>query len=262
MRILAIGDIVGHPGRRAVAALLPKLLRKCDIDFVIANAENAAGGIGVTFEVGRELLGLGIDVLTLGNHAWGKREAYDYLDSEPAIIRPANYPPGGPGRGYALVKSRSGVTVGVVNLAGRVFSANALDCPFRAADSIIEELSVSTRIILADFHAEATSEKVALGHYLDGRASAVFGTHTHVQTADARVLPGGTGYVTDLGMSGPEDSVIGIRKDIVVERFLTQLPSRFEVAAGPAGLHGAVFDIDAATGRTLDVRLVAILESE
>jgi len=260
MNILAIGDVVGRPGRRAVAVFLPRLRKEYDLDLVIANAENAAGGIGITSEIGRELLDQGIDLLTMGNHTWGKREAYDYLDAEPRIIRPANYPPGVPGRGYAAVKSRSGIVVGVVNVAGRVFSGSDLDCPFRSAMRIVEELRETVKIILVDFHAEATSEKVALGHYLDGRASAVFGTHTHVQTADARILPGGTAYMTDLGMTGPVDSVIGIKKEIVLERFLTQLPSRFEVATSRASLMGALFDIDSETGLARDLKAIVVEE--
>ena len=204
---------------------------------------------------------MGIDLLTMGNHAWGKREAYEFLDAEPRVIRPANYPEGAPGRGFTTVRSRGGVPVGVVNIGGRVFFPNDLDCPFRKAMEIVEELRRTLKVVLVDFHAEATSEKVALGHYLDGLASAVFGTHTHVQTSDARVLPGGTAYITDLGMTGPIDSVIGIKKEIVLERFLTQLPSRFEVASGPAVLMGAVFDIDDTTGLARDCRAVQFSET-
>ncbi len=258
MRILAIGDIVGRPGRRAVSSLLPTLQKQLALDFIIANAENAAGGIGITAEIGRELLALGIDLLTMGNHAWGKRESYDYLDDEPRIIRPVNYPQGAPGRGLAVLKARSGVPVGVASLGGRVFAQNSLDDPFRAGQAVVEEFRRSSvKVTVIDFHAEATSEKVALGHFLDGQVSVVFGTHTHVQTADARILPGGTGYITDLGMTGPPDSVIGIKKEIVIERFLSQLPSRFEVAAGPAVLSGAVFDVDEATGLCRAVEAVS-----
>ncbi len=260
MKILAIGDIVGRPGRRAVASFLGQLRREHDLDFVVANAENAAGGIGITAEIGQELLGLGVDLMTMGNHVWGKRESYDYLDDEPHIIRPANYPNGAPGRGCTVVRSRSGIPVGVVNIGGRVFSAADLDCPFRCALEAVEELRRTAKVVLVDFHAEATSEKVAMGHYLDGSASVVFGTHTHIQTADGRVLPGGTGYITDIGMTGPVDSVIGIKKDIVIERFLTQLPSKFEVATGPAVLSGAVFDVDEASGLARSVRAVALAE--
>lgn len=260
MRVLAVGDIVGRPGRRAVATFLPSLQKTFSLDLVVANAENAAGGVGITPGIGQELLQTGIDLLTMGNHAWGKKEAYDFLDAEPRIIRPANYPDGAPGRGYTTVKSKAGIPVGVANLGGRVFFVNDLDCPFRCATRVVEELHRTAKVILVDFHAEATSEKVSLGHYLDGLVSAVFGTHTHVQTADARVLPGGTAYITDLGMTGPVDSVIGIDKTIVIERFLTQLPSKFEVAGGPACLSGAVFDLDEDTGRARAVETVYVRE--
>lgn len=248
MRVLAVGDIVGRPGRRALSALLPPLCKEHVVDFVVANGENAAGGIGITAEIGSELFGKGIDVLTMGNHVWGKKEAYGYLDAEPRLVRPANYPEGAPGRGWTVVRSRSGVPVGVINLGGRVFNQSDLDCPFRAALRAVDELSPVARVLLVDFHAEATSEKIALGHLLDGRVSAVFGTHTHVLTFDARVLPGGTAYITDLGMTGPVDSVIGIKKEIVIERFMSQLPAKFEVAQGTACLSGALFDIDETTG--------------
>ncbi len=260
MKILAIGDVVGRPGRRAVATFLPSLRKELQLDLIVANGENAAGGVGITATIGQELLGSGIDLLTMGNHVWAKREAYDYLDDEPRVIRPANYPNGAPGRGSTVLKARSGVPVGVVNVSGRVFMGD-LDCPFRVALELVESLRQTTSVILVDFHAEATSEKVALGHYLDGLVSAVFGTHTHIQTNDARILPGGTAYITDLGMTGPVDSVIGIRKDIVIERFLSQLPSRHEVAAGQACLQGAVFDIDETSGLARDVRTVNLLEA-
>ncbi len=243
-----------------MASLLPALRKELDLDLIVANAENAAGGVGITAEIGQELLRLGIDLLTMGNHAWGKREAYDFLDDEPRIIRPANYPNGAPGRGFTVVKSRSGIPVGVVNIGGRVFFPTDLNCPFRRALEITEELRRTLKIVLVDFHAEATSEKVALGHYLDGLASVVFGTHTHVQTSDARVLPGGTGYITDLGMTGPVDSVIGIKKEIVIERFLSQLPSKFEVATGAAVLQGAALDIDESSGQARSVRAVSVAE--
>ncbi|HCJ09560.1 MAG TPA: TIGR00282 family metallophosphoesterase [Clostridiales bacterium] len=260
MRILAIGDIVGRPGRRAVAAYLPELRRRLAPDFILANAENAAGGIGITKDTGLELLELGIDLLTMGNHAWGKKEAYAFLEEEARVIRPANYPEGAPGRGWAVHRSRSGVPVAVMNLGGRVFFTTDLDCPFRTAERVLEAIGDGARVVLVDFHAEATSEKIALAHFLDGRVSAVFGTHTHVQTADARVLPGGTAFMTDLGMTGPRDSVIGIKKKIVIERFLTQLPSKFEVASGPTELCGALFDIDEATGLARSVEPVRVAD--
>jgi len=260
MRVLAIGDIVGRPGRRILRSRLPSLREDLALDLVVANAENAAGGIGITPAVGRELLDLDIDLLTMGNHSWGKKEAYEFLRSEARIVRPANYPKGAPGQGWTVVETGTGVPVGVVNLGGRVYFTAILDCPFRTADAALEELAPLARIVLVDFHAEATSEKMALAHYLDGRVSAVFGTHTHVQTADARVLPGGTGYITDLGMTGPVDSVIGVEKAAVIRRFITQLPERFEVASGPAQLTGAVFDIDEESGLARRVELVRVNE--
>jgi len=260
MRVLAIGDIVGRPGRRILHSRLLTLRKELSVDLVVANGENAAGGIGITPAVGRELLDLEIDILTMGNHSWGKKEAYDFLDSEPRVIRPANYPEGAPGRGWTVIETKIGLPVGVLNLGGRVYFTANLECPFRQADAALGELAESARVILVDFHAEATSEKVALGQYLDGRVSAVFGTHTHVQTADAKVLPGGTGYITDLGMTGPVDSVIGVKKDGVLQRFLTQLPVRFEVAAGPAELSGALFDIDEESGRARSAELVRVSE--
>jgi len=233
MRVLAIGDIVGRPGRRILRSRLPSLREDLALDLVVANAENAAGGIGITPAVGRELLDLDIDLLTMGNHSWGKKEAYEFLRSEARIVRPANYPKGAPGQGWTVVETGTGVPVGVVNLGGRVYFTAILDCPFRTADAALEE---------------------------DGRVSAVFGTHTHVQTADARVLPGGTGYITDLGMTGPVDSVIGVEKAAVIRRFITQLPERFEVASGPAQLTGAVFDIDEESGLARRVELVRVNE--
>lgn len=247
MRILVIGDVVGRPGRRAVSRVLPGLVARLAPALVIANAENAAGGIGVTPETAQELLAAGVDVLTTGNHVWNKKGIEEFLDSEPRILRPANYPPGAPGRGWAAYTCRNGAEVVVVNLEGRVF-LQPIDCPFRAADSILEEMRGRARTVVVDFHAEATSEKVAMGYFLDGRVSAVVGTHTHVQTADERVLPSGTAYITDLGMTGPTESVIGVRSEIIVERFLSGLPCKFDVASGPAQLQGVVLDIDESTG--------------
>jgi hypothetical protein len=206
-------------------------------------------------DIARELFDLGADVITTGNHIWDKREILPHLDSFTALLRPANYPPGTPGRGSGVFSTAAGIQVGVLNLEGRVFMNN-LDCPFRAADELVEELRRKTPIILVDFHAEATSEKVAMGCYLDGRVSAVVGTHTHVQTADERILPGGTAYLTDAGMTGSRDAVIGIRKELAIERFLTQLPVRFEVAKRDTVLCGALFDIDEQTGRAQAVRRI------
>lgn len=255
MRLLFLGDIVGKPGRRAVLQTLPRLLADEAIDFVVANCENSAGGIGVDPGTARELLGAGADVLTSGNHIWAKREIVEYLRDSDVLIRPANFAPATPGWGVTTRPARNGAVVGVVNLIGRVFM-NSYDCPFRAADAVLERLREKTPIVLVDMHAEATSEKVAMGWYLDGRVTAVVGSHTHVQTADERVLPGGTAYLTDAGMCGPRDSVIGMRREHVIDRFLTQMPSRFEVAGGDVLVQGAVIEVDAETGRATNIRRV------
>jgi 2',3'-cyclic-nucleotide 2'-phosphodiesterase len=261
LNILFIGDIVGRTGRQALAHRLDRLVDRNSVDLVVANAENAAAGFGLTAEIARELLGLGIDVLTSGNHIWDKKEIYHTLEDESRLLRPANYPPGLPGRGAGVFATPGGVPVGIINLEGRVFMNN-LDCPFRAADLLIEELRSRTKIILVDFHAEATSEKAALAAYLDGRISALVGTHTHVQTADERVLPGGTGYLTDAGMTGSRDAVIGIRKELAIERFLTQLPVRFEVAKKDPVISGVLFTVDEKTGRATGVtRVLEIVEN-
>lgn len=255
MNILFIGDIVGRAGRQALARWLSRLVDDHGIDLVVANGENAAGGFGLTLEVARELFDLGVQVITSGNHIWDKREICDYLDEQPALLRPANYPPGLPGRGSGVFSTPGGVRVGVLNLEGRVFMSN-LDCPFRAADELIATLRQRTPVILVDFHAEATSEKAAMGHYLDGRVSAMVGTHTHVQTADERILPGGTAYITDVGMTGSRDAVIGIRKELAIERFLTQLPVRFEVAKKDPVLNAVAISIDEQTGRAVAVERI------
>jgi len=237
-----VGDVIGRPGRRAVQVLLPDLRQEYSIDLVIANGENAAGGLGLTRETAEELFASGIDVITSGNHIWDHKEIIPSLDSELAILRPLNYPPGVPGRGY-LTKGK----VLVVNLLGRTFIGN-FDCPFRAMDQLLEELVDKPPVIIADFHAEATSEKVAMGRYLDGRVSAVLGTHTHVGTIDARLLPEGTAYVTDVGMTGPLDSVIGDDADAVIRRFLTQLPHRLSVGKGSVVLNSVLVEVEESTG--------------
>jgi metallophosphoesterase (TIGR00282 family) len=255
LNILFIGDIVGRTGRQAVAARLDRLIDLHQIDLVVANAENAAAGFGLTKEIAKDLLGLGVDVLTSGNHIWDKKEIMDFLDVEERLLRPANYPGDLPGRGSGVFHTSAGIPVGIVNLEGRVFMSN-LECPFRTADRLIDDLCRTTPIILVDFHAEATSEKTALGWYLDGRISGIVGTHTHVQTADERILPGGTAYITDAGMTGSRDSVIGIRKELAIERFLTQLPVRFEVAKKDAILNAVIFVVDEETGRATGIRRV------
>lgn len=253
--LLFIGDIVGRSGRRAVRVLLPELSRAYRPDAVIANGENAAGGFGLTKETADELLGCGVTVLTTGNHVWNKKEFYRSLDADERIVRPANYPRGAPGRGATVVRLPNGVRLGVINISGRVFMA-PLDCPFRAVDRLILEVSRECDIVAVDFHAEATSEKVAMGHFLDGRAACVVGTHTHVQTADERILPQGTAYITDLGMTGPADSVLGVRKDTVIERFLSGLPAKFETAQGSAELQGVAVAVDASTGKARHIERV------
>lgn len=243
LRILFIGDIVGRPGRRIVKSAIKEIVTGQNIDLVIANGENAAGGFGLSVEVSQELLFAGVDVITLGNHTWDNREITQVLEREPRVIRPANYPPDTPGSGSYVARTEKEVPVGVVNLMGQVF-LESLESPFHTADAIISSLMKETKIIIVDFHAEATSEKVALGWYLDGRVSAVLGTHTHIPTADERVLPGGTAYITDVGMTGPVNSVLGIDPQIVLKKFLSKRPVRFEVAAGPVELNGVVLEIN------------------
>ncbi|MCX6375182.1 MAG: TIGR00282 family metallophosphoesterase [Armatimonadetes bacterium] len=255
MRILFVGDIVGRPGKQAAAQLLPGLREEFAPDFVIANGENAAGGMGITKDTGAEIFKAGIDAVTLGNHVWAKKECYSYLDDEPRIVRPANYPSGVPGRGWAVFATEQGESIGVVNVCGRIFMDH-LDNPFTVTDRIIETLAPDTDVILVDFHAEATSEKVAFGWYVSGRVAAVIGTHTHVQTADERILPGGTAYITDVGMTGPVDSVIGVKKDLIISRFLTQMPNKFEIAEGDTMLSAAVIDVDSEIGKATRIERI------
>jgi metallophosphoesterase (TIGR00282 family) len=248
MRILFLGDVVGRGARRAIRRRLRSLCRERGIDFVVANAENAAGGKGIDPDSAEELLDAGVDVLTTGNHVWQYPSAIGLLEREARLVRPANFPAGNPGRGFTAQRSRSGVTVGVVNLIGRVFMGS-YDCPFAAADRALGSLGDEVHVVVVDVHAETTSEKSALGWHLAGRAALVVGSHTHVQTADERILPGGTGFLTDAGMCGPIDSVIGMRREEVLRRFRSQMPERFEVAKGQILLQGVVADVDAATGR-------------
>ncbi len=257
VNLLFIGDIVGKPGRQAIARDLHRLVDRYSIDIVIANGENASGGFGITAETARELFACGVHLFTSGNHIWDKKEALEYLKREERIIRPANYPEGAPGKGSTVVVTPGGTKVGVINLEGRVFMNN-LDCPFKIAEKEIAALSAVTNVILVDFHAEATSEKISLGWYLDGKVSAVVGTHTHVQTADERILPGGTAYITDVGMTGAFDSVIGVRKDEPIYKFLTQLPAKFEVAKKDLRLNGVVMTIDETSGKALSIERVNI----
>ncbi len=253
MKVLFLGDIVGKPGRTAVRHFVPILRERHGLELCVGNSENSAGGAGITPESAEDLLEAGLDLLTGGNHTWSKREILPYLArSGSRQLRPANYPDGAPGRGHGVVTSRDGRKLGVVNLEGRVFM-KPLDCPFRAAERLVEELREQTPCILVDMHCEATSEKNAMGHFLDGRVSAVLGTHTHVQTADERVLRGGTAYQTDVGMCGPWDSVIGLRKESAIERFLTARHTPFETAQGETVLQGAIVDIDDQTGRARSI---------
>ena len=256
MNILMVGDVYGEPGRAAVQKLLPRIKQEHQIDFTVINVENSAGGFGVTPTLARAFLDQGADVMTSGNHIWDKKEIVDFITKENLLLRPANYPVGTPGVGYVTVKAGPH-KVAVLNLMGRVFM-HPIDCPFRKADEILAELQKETRIILVDMHAEATSESVAMGWYLNGRVSAVVGTHRHVQTADDRVLPGGTAYITDLGLTGPTDGVIGVDRDQIIQRFLTQMPIRFETAKGPVKLHAVVIAIEPETGRATDIRRLSI----
>ncbi|MDD3346000.1 MAG: TIGR00282 family metallophosphoesterase [Candidatus Omnitrophica bacterium] len=255
MNILFIGDIVGSPGREAIKELVPSFKKDKTADFVIANAENAAGGSGITSRVAEELFASGVDVVTSGDHIWKKSDIFELINREDRILRPLNFPPGAPGRGYGVFKSASGARIGVVNVNGRVFM-EPLECPFKTVSRAVEELAKDTKIILVDIHAEATSEKVALGRYLDGRVSAVFGTHTHIQTADEKILPKGTAYITDVGMTGPYDSVIGRRVEDVLTRFLSSIPVKFEVAQGDIQLCGALVEIDDSTGKAVSLSRV------
>jgi len=248
MLVLTIGDVIGKPGRKALNQLLPGLRRQYGIDLIIANGENAAGGIGVTLATAREMLDAGADVLTSGNHIWMHREIFPYLDSDMPILRPLNYPPGVPGRGYLVIGQ-----VAVVNIIGRVFIGD-FDNPFRAMDTLLAELEA--KIIIVDFHAEATSEKVAMGRYLDGRVSAVLGTHTHVGTTDAQILPKGTAYVSDIGMTGPLDSVIGDDTEAAIARFLTSMPHRLSVGRGKTALNGILVEVDDNTGKALSIERI------
>ena len=251
-----VGDVYGEPGRAAVQKLLPRIKQEHHIDFTVVNVENSAGGFGVTPALARGFLDQGADVMTSGNHIWDKKDIVDYITKENLLLRPANYPAGTPGVGYVTLKAGPH-KIAVMNLMGRVFM-HPIDCPFRKADEIIAEVQKETPVILVDMHAEATSESVAMGWYLNGRVSAVVGTHRHVQTADERVLPGGTAYITDLGLTGPTDGVIGVDRDQIIQRFLTQMPIRFETAKGPVKLHGVVITIDPETGRASEIERLSI----
>jgi metallophosphoesterase (TIGR00282 family) len=252
MQLLFVGDIVGKPGRDLVRRGVAALSRAYGLDAVIVNAENAAGGFGITRETGDAILASGVDVMTSGNHVWDKKEALSYISEEPRLLRPLNYPAGAPGRGLTIIPGRNGPGVAVINVMGRVHMP-LVDNPFAAVLAAVDEARRQTPVIVVDFHAEATSEKVAFGGHLDGRVTAVVGTHTHVQTADERVLPGGTAYITDVGMTGPHDSVIGVEKEVAIARFVNSLPGKFDTATGDPRLHAVLIDADAETGRARQI---------
>ncbi len=255
MRVLFIGDIVGKPGRDGLATLLPELVGTHGVDFTIVNGENAAGGLGITEKTAADIFRAGADVITGGNHTWHRRDVIPLLEADERVLRPANYPPGLPGRGHGLFDTRGGIPVGVVNLQGRIFM-QGIDCPFRVGSELVEGLRRQAPIVVVDMHAEATAEKLALGWHLAGRATAVLGTHTHIQTADERILEGHTAYITDVGMTGPADSVIGVRKELSIARFLTQLPQRFEVAGGDVELNAVLIDADEVTGAAREIKRI------
>ena len=253
MHILFIGDIFASAGRQIVADHLRDIKETNHIDLAIANAENSAGGFGITPSIAEELFSLGLDVITSGNHIWDKKEIFDYLTRQPKLLRPANYPDGSPGRGVISACTLQGVPFAVINLQGRTYMPDT-DCPFRKADQILAELDPSVKIRFVDFHAEVTSEKMAMGWYLDGRVSAIVGTHTHLPTADTRILPRGSAYQTDVGMTGPYDSVIGVKKDLILQRFLTALPVRMEAAKGSPELHSVILEVNENTGQAITIR--------
>lgn len=259
IRVLAIGDVVGKPGRSIIKARLPDFRTEEKVDFCFANGENAAGGSGLTRDTAQDLFKGGVDVITTGDHVWKKKEIVKTFGKDSPILRPENFPEGTPGKGYFIFSTDRGVEIAVVLLLGRVFM-NPIDCPFRAVDKVLERIGGRASLILVDMHAEATSEKVAMGYHLDGRVSAVVGTHTHIQTADEKILPKGTAYLTDLGMTGPSHSVLGRRVDRVLKRFITGMPSPFDIAPGGAQINGALIDLDAETGRATAIRRVNLME--
>ncbi|HID95869.1 MAG TPA: TIGR00282 family metallophosphoesterase [Candidatus Latescibacteria bacterium] len=255
MNILFVADICGRPGRRIAAELIPHLIKRYDVELCIANGENAAGGTGITEKIAEKIHTYGVHVITSGNHVWDKKDALPYIERAEYLIRPANYPPGVEGKGSVIFQTKSGTLVGVLNLQGRTY-IRELDCPFRVGQREIEKLREVTNIIIVDFHAEATSEKMALGWYLNGKVTAVIGTHTHVQTCDETILPGGTAYITDAGMTGPHDSVIGVQKEAAIRRFLLQIPVKLRPATNNLKLCGVLIEADESTGKARKIERV------
>ena len=261
LNILAIGDIVGQPGRKILEKKLKHFIKEQNIDFCIANAENAAGGSGITVNIAKKLFSYDVNAITMGDHVWKRKEIYDSLQSEQRLLRPANYSPLAHGRGAVAIKTKEGYFIGIINLLGRIFM-KPVDCPFRAADAAIEELSKLTNIIIVDMHAEATSEKIAMGWYLDGRVSAVVGTHTHVQTSDEKILPKGTGYITDLGMTGPHESILGRNVDRVLKSIVTQVPTRYDIAEKDLHIEGVVITVNKETGKAERIKRIRVTEND
>ena len=259
MKILYIGDIMGEPGRRAVGRMVPRVVSQRQVDVVIGNGENVAGGFGITPELAEELFEMGLSVITTGNHAWDKKEILDYFPREPRLLRPANYPAGVPGNGSYVVETPGGEKLAVLQLMGRAYMPT-LDCPFQVAKREVAKLKRETAAVLIDMHAEATSEKMAMGHYLDGDVIAVVGTHTHVQTADEQILPKGTAYLTDIGMTGPLHGVIGVKKELAIEKFLTGMPKRFEVASGPTVFCAVLIEVDAQLGKAIAIERIRVID--
>jgi 2',3'-cyclic-nucleotide 2'-phosphodiesterase len=259
MKVLYIGDIMGEPGRRAVGRAVPRLVSQRNIDVVVGNGENAAGGFGITPELAEELFKMGLSAITTGNHAWDKKEILDYFPRERRLLRPANYPEGVPGQGSVIIDTKAGEQIGILQLMGRAYMPT-LDCPFQVAKREMAKLRKCVAAVLVDMHAEATSEKMAMGHYLDGEATAVVGTHTHVQTADEQILPRGTAYLTDIGMTGPLHGVIGVKKELAIEKFLTGMPRRFEVAGGPTVFCAVLLELDARIGKALSIERIRFID--
>ena len=259
MKILYIGDIMGEPGRRAMARALPRLVSQRQVDVVIGNGENVAGGFGITPELAEELFEMGLSVVTTGNHAWDKKEVLDYFPRQPRLLRPANYPAGVPGKGSVVIETPGGEKLAVLQVMGRAFMPT-IDCPFQVAKREVARLKEEAAAVIVEMHAEATSEKMAMGHYLDGDVTAVVGTHTHVQTADEQILPKGTAYITDIGMSGPLHSVIGVKKELAIEKFLTGMPRRFEVASGPSVFCAVLLELDARLGKAIAFERIRIID--